>query len=430
MKSPEALPAIPVRWRVLSVLFLVCLVNYFLRNVPSVAMDSIQAEFGFTKVEVGYILGSFGLSYTLLQIPGGLFGQRYGTRRALGFLTVAWGLLTWLTGFAPTLMAATATGAMVALVSVRLLLGATQAPIFPVTAGTVEAWFPPGHWALPNAVTSAGLSIGQAALGPVVTALIIAFGWRQACYLLAPLGVLVGAWWYWYARDLPVQHPAITPEEIAFIGRDRAKVEAAASGSWREALLDRDVLVLAASYFCMNYVFFMFSHWLYIYLRESRGFSSLEGGWMYTLPFLTGAVLTVVGGAICDRLCRRLGPARGCRITAMTGLLLVAGFMLAGAFAPNPYVAVAMLSLCFGFVLFTDTAYWAATTYATGENTMSASGVLNFGGNLPSLLAPLIGLMIDRAGWLPTIASGSVFAVIGAGLWLFVRLKGAGEARP
>ena len=143
---------IPVRWRVLSVLFLVCLVNYFLRNVPSVAMDSIAKEFSFTKVEVGYILGSFGLSYTLLQIPGGLFGQRYGTRRALGFLTIAWGLLTWLTGFAPSLMAATATGAMVALVSVRLLLGATQAPIFPVTAGTVEAWFPPGRWALPLAL--------------------------------------------------------------------------------------------------------------------------------------------------------------------------------------------------------------------------------------------------------------------------------------
>jgi hypothetical protein len=93
-------------------------------------------------------------------------------------------------------------------------------------------------------------------------------------------------------------------------------------------------------------------------------------------------------------------------------------------------MAVAMLSLCFGFVMFTDTPYWVAITYSTGENTMSASGVLNLGGNLPSLLAPLIGLMIDRAGWLPTIASGSVFAVIGAGLWLFVRLRGSGDAPP
>jgi ACS family glucarate transporter-like MFS transporter len=161
-------------------------------------------------------------------------------------------------------MAASAAGAMVALVSVRLLLGATQAPIFPVTAGTVEAWFPPGRWALPLALTSSGLSLGQAALGPIVTALIVAYGWREACYILAPFGIAVGIWWYWYARDLPVQHPAITREEIAFIDRGRARVEAAAPGSWRKALLERDVLILAASYFCMNYVFFMFSQWLFI----------------------------------------------------------------------------------------------------------------------------------------------------------------------
>jgi MFS transporter, ACS family, glucarate transporter len=423
------LRGIPVRWRVLSVLFVVSFVNYLLRNVLSVAIPSIRTEFGFTTTELGWILGSFGLSYTLLQVPGGLFGQRYGTRRALGYLTVAWGLLTWFTGFAPGLMAASAAGAMVALVSVRLLLGATQAPIFPVTAGTVEAWFPPGHWALPNAVTSSGLSLGQAALGPIVTALIVHYGWREACYILAPFGVVVGIWWYWYARDLPVQHPAITPEEIAFIDRGRAQVAAVAPGSWSKALLERDVLILAASYFCLNYVFFMFSQWLFTYLVESRGFSMLESGFLYALPFVSGAVLTVIGGVVCDKLCQRLGPRLGCRITAMSGLVLVAGFMLAGAFAPDPYVAVALLSLCFGFTLFTDTTYWAACTYATGENTMSATGVLNFGGNLPSLLAPLIGLMIDRAGWLPTIASGSAFALVGAALWLFVRLKVADEVR-
>jgi ACS family glucarate transporter-like MFS transporter len=423
---------IPVRWRVLAVLFVVSFVNYLLRNVLSVAIPSIRAEFGFTTAELGWILASFGLSYTLLQIPGGLFGQRYGTRRALGFLTVAWGVLTWLTGFAPGLMAASAAGAMVALVAVRLLLGATQAPIFPVTAGTVEAWFPPGHWALPNAVTSSGLALGQAALGPVVTALIVYYGWRDACYILAPFGVLVGIWWYWYARDLPVQHPAITAEEIAFIerGRAQARTGADAGGSWRQALLERDVLLLAVSYFCLNYVFFMFSQWLFIYLVESRGFSMLESGWLYALPFISGAVLTVIGGVVCDVLCQRLGPRRGCRVTAMSGLLLVAGFMLAGAFAADPYVAVALLSLCFGFTLFTDTTYWAATTYVAGENTMSATGLMNFGGNLPSLLAPVIGYAIDHVGWIPTIASGSFFALLGAALWLLVRLNGAGGAHP
>jgi MFS transporter, ACS family, glucarate transporter len=422
----SALAAVPVRWRLLSVLFVVSFVNYLLRNALSVAAPGIRAEYGFTSAELGWILGAFNISYTILQIPGGIFGEKLGPRRALGSIAVTWGLLTALTGFAPALMAASATGALVSLVAVRLLVGAANAPIFPVTTGLIEGWFPPGRWALPNSVTSSGLALGQAALGPIVTALIVRYGWRESFYILAPLGVVAGLWWYWYARDRPAQHPSITREEVEFIDAGRSQLPAtAAPPSWRAALVNRDVLILAASYFCLNYVFFTFSQWLFTYLVESRGFSMLESGFLYVLPFATGAVLTAVGGWVCDSLCRRLGGLRGCRITAMSGLVLVSVFLITGVHADDPYVAVALLSLCFGFTLFTDTTYWAATTYASGEHTASACGMLNFGGNIAGLMAPLFGFMIDRVGWVPTISSGSVLAIVGAALWLFVRLRGS-----
>jgi ACS family glucarate transporter-like MFS transporter len=422
---------IPVRWRLLSVLFVVSFVNYLLRNALSVAIPSIRVEFGFTSAELGWILGSFNFSYTLMMIPGGIFGERFGPRHALGSAAIAWGVLTAFTGFAPGLMAASATGAMVSLIAVRLVVGATNAPIFPITSGLIEGWFPPGRWALPNSVTSSGLALGQAALGPVVTALIVAYGWREAFYLLAPLGVAAGLWWLWYARDKPAEHPSITRDEVEFIdaGRSKRPRPAAHPASWRAALVNRDVVILAASYFCLNFVFYIFSQWLFTYLVESRGLSMLESGWLYVLPFVTGAVLTAVGGWVCDVLCRKFGGLRGCRITAMSGLALVSIFLLAGIHATDPYVAVGLLSLCFGFTLFADTPYWAATTYASGEHTASACGVLNFGGTTPGLMAPLLGFSIDHAGWVPTLASGSIFALVGAGLWLFVRLRGAEGAR-
>src|SRR6185503_20159173 len=188
------LRAIPVRWRVLFVLFVVSFVNYFLRNALSVAVPSIQGEFGYTNEEIGWILNAFNISYTLMMIPGGIFGERYGPRRALGGIAVAWGILTWFTGFAPGLMAASASGAMISLIVVRLLVGASNAPIFPITTGLIEGWFPPGRWALPNALTSSGLSLGQAALGLIVTALIVSYGWREAFYILAPTGIIAGVW--------------------------------------------------------------------------------------------------------------------------------------------------------------------------------------------------------------------------------------------
>ena len=418
----QGLRHVPVRFRILGVLFVLSIVNYLLRNNLSIALPSIRHEFGFTTAELGLILGGFNLSYALFQVPGGIYGKVYGPRRAMAWIAVSWGILTFLTGFVPTLMAASAAGTLFSLVVVRFLLGLTNAPLYPVMAGAIERWFPPGRWAFANALSSVGVAIGQAALGPLVTILILKFGWRESFYALAPLGILCGAWWYWYGRDTPHEHRSVPPEELTLIVADRAPVatDTTRRGEWRKVLLRRDVLLIACSYFCSNYVFYMFANWLFTYLVESRGFSQLESGWLYALPFVTGAIMAAAGGLVCDALCRRIGARWGCGIPAMTGLILAGVFLLAGTYAKNPYVAVAMLSLCFGFTFFLEGPFWAASTYAAGPHTAAATGVMNTGGNIPGLLAPFIGLMIDHLGWLPTLASGSVFAVLGASLWLLI----------
>ncbi len=422
------LRAVPVRYRILGVLFVMSFVNYLLRNNLSVAAPSIEAEFGFSKTQIGWILGAFNYTYALLQIPGGIFGQLYGPRIALTFIAVSWGVLTFMTGFAPALLAASGTGVMVSLIVTRLLTGATHAPTYPVTASAFANWFPAGGWAFPNAVLSIGLTLGQAAIGPLVTLLIVKYGWRESFYAFAPLGVLVGAWWYWYGRDRPEQHRAITADELRLVRGDRPDGMAEERGAWVRMLANRNVLLITASYFCMNYVFYMFAQWLFTYLVEQRKFTMLESGWLYMAPFITGALLAGLGGLVCDALCKRLGADWGCRIPAMTGLILVAVFLLAGVYAANPYVAVGLLSLCFGFTQFTEGSFWSASTYVAGPNTAAATGVMNTGGNAPGFLAPLIGLMLDHLGWVSTLASGSVVAVVGAGLWLLIRVRPAGAS--
>jgi ACS family glucarate transporter-like MFS transporter len=188
-------------------------------------------------------------------------------------------------------------------------------------------------------------------------------------------------------------------------------------------LVQRDVLLLAGSYFCMNYVFYMFAQWLFTYLVEARGFTLLESGFLYVLPFAVGAALAAAGGLTCDALCRRIGARWGCRLPAMTGLLFVAVFLLAGAYAANAYLAVVLLTLCFGFTQFTEGAFWSASTYAAGPHTSTATGMMNTGGNAPGLLAPVVGMMVDQLGWLPTLASGSVFAIAGAVMWVFIGVQ-------
>ena len=85
-----SLRVMPVRFRILAVLIALSFINYLLRNNISVAIPSIREEFGFTSTEIGWILGSFNLTYTLFQIPGGIFGETIGHRRALAIIAITW----------------------------------------------------------------------------------------------------------------------------------------------------------------------------------------------------------------------------------------------------------------------------------------------------------------------------------------------------
>ena len=170
-------------------------------------------------------------------------------------------------------------------------------------------------------------------------------------------------------------------------------------------LLQRDVLLLSVAYFCMNYVFYMFAQWLFVYLVEERGFSLLESGVLYALPFATGAALAAAGGLTCDVLCRRIGSKWGCRLPAMRGLVLVAMFLVAGAHAVNPYAAVIMLSLCFGFTQFTEGAFWSRPLHRRPIHAAArrAQHRRQAAGSSPAGRL----MWISSAGW--PLVSGSVF---------------------
>jgi ACS family glucarate transporter-like MFS transporter len=250
------------------------------------------------------------------------------------------------------------------------------------------------------------------------------YGWRNSFLFAAPLAFVMAWIWWWYARDTPAQHPSVTPAEAALIqaGRGADMNAPPAPGAWLHVLRNRNILLLTVAYFCMNYTFYIFFNWFYIYLVEFRGFKALEGGFLAAAPWIAGAVAATVGGAVCDYLCRRVGMRRGCRLPALIGLVLVSMLLVAGALATDPYLAVALLSLCFAFTQFTEGAFWAAAISVAGRNSASAGGILNTGGNavggFGALLVPVI---VEYAGWVPALTSGSLFAITGAVLWLFIR---------
>jgi len=414
-----------VRWVILGFLTVISFVAYLLRTNMSVAGERIMTDVGLTPVQLGWVLAAFAWGYALFQLPGGMLGDLLGGRRALALVTALWGVLNFLVALVPRGAASGALLVIASLVSLRFLMGAAQAPLFPVLGGSVIArWFPPSGWALPNALTNSGLTLGAAATGPLIAWLVRDYGWRASFALTAPLALLAAAGWFWYARDEPAGHPAVRPAELALIdaGRPPAVAVTTPLEGWRAVLRDRNLQLITLSYFFANYVFYFFFNWLYIYLVQVRGFEEIEGGFLAAAPWVTGAVAATAGGWTCDRIGRRRGIDMGCRLVIIPGLLLSGGFILAAGAAQGPYAAVVLLACCLGFQQFTDSAYWAAATAVGGRHAATACGLMNTGGNVVGgLVALLVPFTAERAGWPAALGTASLFAGAGAVLWLGIR---------
>lgn len=424
-----ALPARPVRpsnirWRVLSVLIFLSFVSYLLRGNLSIAAPTMMAELHLSEIQWGWVMAAFPLGYALFQLPGGLLGDRFGPRRVLTLITLAWTALIVLTSMVPAAGAASATLILGSLLLVQFIVGAAHAPVFPVMGVNIQRWFPIGNWALPTGLTSSGLTLGLAGTASLLPWMMGQFGWRTSFIALAPMGLLGAALWWWYGRDDPVMHSSVNAEELAMIavGRDVSDQANSTGPAWHQVLRNRDVLLLTLSYACMNFVFYLVFSWGFYYLVKVRGFAAQEAGFLTSAQWIFAGAGAALGGWAGDFQCRRLGLRWGYRTVILTSMVLSAVLLLGAAFTTSAYLAAAMIGLCFFFNQSTEGSYWASSTAIGGHHVGAACGVMNTGANAMGFVnALLLALVADRFGWTVAIAIGAGFALLGAGLILLVR---------
>jgi len=413
-----------VRWIILMLVLFASFSSYFVRSNLSVLSDSMIDDLGLTPVQFGYIFSAFAAGYALFQLPGGVLGHRLGARTLVTLMAISWAILTALTALVPATEVLGVGAVVLSLIVLRVLVGVTNAPIFPVTAGgTIANWFPVGGWGLPMGLQVAGLSMGAALSAPLLVWLADSFGWRGALLITAPGALVLALIWWRYVRDFPKDHPGVSAAELALIdaGRPPPKKQRI-PGAWKAALANRDILLLTISYFCMNYVFYLFFSWFFFYLVEIREFDKQAAGIFTSAQWIVGAVAGIAGGALCDWSVRRWGIRLGPRWVAVVSLVLSGIFLVAGAMAPHVLAAVVLLCLSFACNQLCDCTYWVAAIAVAGRHGEVATGVLNTGGNLVGfaggLLVPFIAEVFD---WETAMASGIIFALVAAGLWLLVR---------
>jgi MFS transporter, ACS family, glucarate transporter len=264
--------------------------------------------------------------------------------------------------------------------------------------------------------------VGGAVTPILVVLLTESFGWKGALLWMVPPLAIVTLGWARYGRNSPREHPAVTPAELAELGE--GAYEIATPVTWRRlsaVVGNRSVLLLAFSYLCVNYAFYLISYWSFLYLVQVRHFSGIESGFAGMAPWVGAAIGASGGGYLSDALAERLGVRRGFRLVPLITLPVVALLLLMTVYVTSAYAAVLALTVAFATIEINEGAYWAATMHIARDDTGAATGVLNTGGNIGGIICQPIVAALSGAGlWSGAFASGSLFALAAAGAWLFI----------
>ena len=401
-------------------MFAISAIAYLDRVNISIAGSSIEREFQLSHIQLGWVFSAFVLGYALFQAPGGRLADRFGPRRIVALGTLWWAVFTALTALAPTGFS----GVLIILLAVRFSLGAGEAVVYPASNRLVASWIPSQERGVANGLIFAGVGAGAGITPPLITYILLHWGWRWSFWISSVIGLAAGVIWYLLARDRPEEHPWVTPQEAAHIRSglpDQPAGPSAKAVPWGTILKSKDVLAVSFSYFCYGYSAYIFFTWFFIYLSTVRGLDLKSSSFFGMLPFVAMATCSPLGGWISDVLTKRYGKRAGRCGVAVAGMGLSALFIALGTLAADARLASIVLAGGAGALYLAQSSFWSVTADIAGPSAGSVSGVMNmigqFGGVVTASLTPLVAA---HFGWPASFLVAAGLGVAGTLAWLLV----------
>ena len=185
-------------------------------SIVNVALPSIQADLHLSPSELQWVLSGYALTFGLLLVPAGRFGDARGRRNV------------FLVGLAAFTLASAAAGLATGplfLVIARLVQGAAAGVINPQVSGLVQQLFEPAERGRPFGLLGATIGISTA-IGPLLGGLLIQIfgassGWRWIFYINVPIGllaILLGRKWIPVRPRETREREALDPIGVVLLG--------------------------------------------------------------------------------------------------------------------------------------------------------------------------------------------------------------------
>jgi MFS family permease len=374
-----------------TVLVMLCLM-YFITYVDrvniSTAASQFSSELGLSNTQLGFIFSAFAYPYVIFQFIGGWVSDRFGAKRTLIACAFIWAIATALTGMA---------GGFVSLVLARLLLGLGEGATFPAATSAMASWVAKDKRGMAQGITHSAARLGNAVAPVLVMALMSAYDWRFAFYLLGALSFSWLVLWYVTYTEKPADHPRITEAELRVLPEPKIH-PVDVPGTW--ARLYKRMLPVSSVYFCYNWILWLMLSWIPMYFMHNFNLNIKSAVIFTSGVFFAGVVGDLVGGMISDRLLRRTGNLRIARsymvatCMALTGLSLIPVLVL-----HEPMYALLCLGAAMFFNEMTIGPMWAIPMDIAYDRSGTASGIMSGTGFTAAIVSPVLaGYLIDQTG--------------------------------
>jgi ACS family D-galactonate transporter-like MFS transporter len=387
-----------VRWHVFLMLLALVTINYVDRAVLSIAMPEISKDLNFDPAVVGLILSSFFWGYALMQIPSGWLADRYRPDKVVIGAAFAWGIVQTLTGFVSSSKV---------LIFLRVLLGITEAPVYPGGAKLQSVWLTSSERGRGATILDSGAPLGTAIGGPIIVAFMAWFGgWRGALIGAGILTIII-AWLAWLVvKGTPSTNKKMNDAERDYIQKaldaeyEAHKKQAGASAGVKDYMKAKNFWCMCLGWFSFNTVFYGLMTWGPSYLAKTQNLDIKSLGGSVLIIFGAGFVGEIIGGWIADTW-RAKG---GSHNTVMRTMLSIAGIMtsisifLLGS-STSLMMAITLLSIALFFLRWGGL-YWSVpAAISQREHVGTVGGCMNFSGNIAGVITPIyVGFIVSATG--------------------------------
>ncbi|MDQ4213863.1 MFS transporter [Microbacterium capsulatum] len=404
-----------VRWSIGFLLFFAVLINYIDRSSMSVAEHDMRLEFGLTEGQIGIILGSFGWSYALMQIPMGMLLDKIGIKWVMRAATTLWAISCFLTAMI---------SGMGLLLVARLILGLAEAPIFPGAMKVTSYWFPRSERGLATVIFDSGQRLSNVIGFPIVGAAVAVFGWRGAFITIGALSLIYTAVFFFRYRD---------PKEMNRRGKlSDAELDHILSGGAQHEdaprpnplanigyiLRQRKVWGMSLGLGCAGYVQWMLLTWLPGFLQSQMHMDVAKSGLFTAIPWLFAVIVQyLLPGFWLDRLIRNGKSSTTVRRVFIVSGMLLATTIVGTAFTQDLFWSLVWITLGTTGITIAFSVTNSLPALIAPEGAVGATGaVMNTVNNIIGTTAPIV------TGFIVQLTGSFAWAFLVAGIMLVVGL--------